>query len=109
MIRGSSLTAGGSRVHREIRRAPSNEPDDAGRARQSDADKYEAFTMLAKMLHRTTLVPIGPRWLWGCSCGEHGLTQMGSAAKAAILTQQHVLAKADELMEELQPTEPSEE
>ena len=108
MIRGSSLTAAGARVHREFRRPLPQEPEGDHRV-DGAAESYEAFTMLAKMMHRTTLVPLGARWLWGCSCGEHGITPMGSASKASILMQQHVIDKADALQQELQPTEPSEE
>jgi hypothetical protein len=101
-------TAGGHPVHRVAR--PTSRPDEPEVRRHNDpVPAIERYQDIAAHMHRCAQTPRGDRYLIGCLCGFYTLTAGGtSSAAASLRAQEHVIGKAQEMMDILEPKDPDE-
>jgi hypothetical protein len=93
-------TAGGHAVHRVRSSKPVGDEDST----PDGVPFVERYQDLARLMHKTVMVPRGDRYVVGCLCGWFTLSHanVGSAG-AGLLGWTHVLEKAAEMMNTLEP------
>ena len=96
------LTAGGKAVHR-VRGGMTADPDPDNRSADAVplAERYQQLS--AQHVHRVAVLPAGPAYLIGCSCGHAEKTAPGlSEAEAYQISTAHAISEGRKLQMKLE-------